>query len=290
MNEEKQELNRYRVEYRREGNAYISNAVIEARTEEEAKLQVLELMKPEPVREPEEAPTAYPTIERLSDNPLAGLIFEGVKEQLTSFGKYGLRVEMPDGSVEMQKLDGFKFRDLVVNQTRDPYKFCVRMLVNKDSNMIEEQLRRTFTIVEDIGTSADMQEPEGIDKGFPTADGFHEWVCIVGMSKRLHVPPLNFAQDVYTLQHIITWGPDAEHMFEEQTGRDITEATEEELLALQAGGHAFIGLAVYELGGEDYADHRDLCEDGYKWVGLTQRVKLSPAPHDTDKISGKGKE
>ena len=268
MNEEKEKpkLKRYLVEYRRQGESYTRSEVIEADSEEAVKLIVLERMKPEPLPA-ETPPVVYPVIELLNENPLAGIVQAGIKAALDAVAKYDL--------------EGFKYRDVQVNQTRDPTRFCARFLVNMDNNKIEERMRKTFTLVEDIICSDEGMQPE-YDKHFPTPDGFHEFVCIVRVSGRLRVPPLNFAVGMpYTLRHVMTWGPDAEAVYYDQTGKDdIDEATEEELLALEAGGFAWLQLVIDELGGEAYTDHRELCEDGYKYVGMEQKVSLTTATLD----------
>ncbi|MFQ5833511.1 MAG: hypothetical protein ACE5H4_12460 [Candidatus Thorarchaeota archaeon] len=80
-----------------------------------------------------------------------------------------------------KKRDGtLDFGEISVKQTNDAADFSVRLLVTKDSGLIDDELKREFGSVVDIGCSETNGLPE--DEGvWPNEDGFHEYVAIVGL-------------------------------------------------------------------------------------------------------------
>lgn len=207
------------------------------------------------------------SIEVLQSDPLAALVAEGVKKALHEVGKEYAG-------------EGWRWKDLTVKRTADAGRFCVRVLISRDLSAIEGCIRKRFVQVEDIGCSE--TDPPELDPNkelgeWPNSEGLHEWVCILQIDRRAgKVPPHNLTIGVtYRLQHVITWFDDAPHLYRVTTGRDIEEATETELFALVAAGVASLELVIMELGGHAYTDHRELCEDGFRFVGMVQIVKLS---------------
>jgi len=75
---------------------------------------------------------------------------------------------------------GLDFKDISLKESNSD--FSLRFLVTKDSGLIDEELKRQFGTVVDIGCSETdgLPEDEGV---WPDEDGFHEFVAIIAPLK-----------------------------------------------------------------------------------------------------------
>jgi hypothetical protein len=255
---------RYRVEYVRDGTTYSQTAIISAATEQELAAKVDNLQLPRKQEKlPEVEVIPYPRITELNPSTTAALVAESVRERMHSLHT----------RTKNSEDDTFNFKDISVIQTASrPNYFSVKMLVSHDTNLIEQELRKGFRTVDDVNCSAEGAIPE-LDKDFPK-QGYHEFVCNVQIYdnkvEARHVP------EVIRVQCVVTWFSDFEGAYYDQTGKDIKghDAKDEELLALCASGNGWIETIAHELGGQEFLDHRDLCEDGHKWIGTPKHYKL----------------
>lgn len=205
----------------------------------------------------------------LGEDPTAAVVALGVKAAL-------------DDVAEAFKSEGWKHSDLFVNRTKAANEFCVRTLISRDLSAIENLLRKRFAKVYDIGCSeGDDPLPDDPPNKWPNAEGLHEWVCLL----KLRSPQVTTDDlpEMVSVQWAVYWTSGNDSAFEEATGKELNEATDEEALAYTATDNAFLVLLCDELGGAELESHCELCEDVVKSIGqpwnmrLTAKVKAYPA-------------
>ena len=167
--------------------------------------------------------------------------------------------------------EGWQHKELSVRRTDIKTEFSIRTLVSRDLGTIEGELLKRFKAIHDIGCSESDGMPEDKDK-WPNKDGMHEWVCIL----ELRSPQVMSADlpDSVTVQWALFWTEGQDSAFEEATGKGLNEATDEEAIAYGATDNAFLVLLCDELGGSDFENHCELCNDRVKMIGKAQTSRL----------------
>lgn len=212
-----------------------------------------------------------PEVELMIGDTLTALVYEGVKVMLDDLAKKYSKASPKGGAP-------WRWRNLSIIRG-GVNAFSIRVLVSEDTNLIEQGLGKRYVNVHSIGCSeSDAQDGDPDGEGvqvWPDSEGFHEWVCCLELDLKPLLNPLEqlISRNV-TLQYVYTWFDDAEYFFNQTTGKDgiLEEATDAELEALIAAGMGHREIVIIELGGDSYTDHRDLCEDGYKFAGMAQSV------------------